>query len=345
MDTQNFADLVTTVTTSKELNEVSKKILGKGISKIYSYVKFKLDPYGRMDFQKQLIDALKEKQLDFFKHSLDIIQEKQLSLIKESDNNHSIIEATMDYLNNPVFIEFVKSINSKNSNWKGGSRRQEKKYIHEDSWWDIFCELMNKRHEEWRAKLLSQAMKIQVSGEGIVNSTTLWKIATLPAHSWFDLTEFLSLSGEIWVNDKYYMTAMLGGFSKISRLDYLALNGERRLVSDLDTSLTQDGLSNSESGPIILRKEDTNHFVIGDEKYKICVDPDYEDPYITDENLEDTDFHKNYFRIYGIWLSYSGEEIIQLVENVETHKESKRLFNFCMEEIQTEDGIVLNKID
>lgn len=344
MEPLTFGNIVSSLGIEKVIDNASKKILFHALSSIYNYVKFRIDPWGRTEYKKRLISALKDSQIEMVSNSFSRINELKKKEINNLDTEERIINDTLKYLQNPVFIEFVKNIKKPSFNWKGGSRKKEKAYYDEDAWWDKFCELMNKRNEEWRAKLFAEALKIQASGNGFVGYTTLWKIASLPPHSWIDLTQYMSLAGQIWVNGEFKFTVIPGSFSKISQMDYAISNGERRLLSDLETSLTEDSLTRQESGPIVLKKSDDNRFVLNNNEYKIIIDPNYEDPLLTDEDLDkDAEFLKNYFRFYGIWLSYIGEEIIQLSSENVVHDEAELIFKRGKIELE-EDGIIFQKI-
>jgi hypothetical protein len=343
MDPIFINKIISAIEFEKSLEETSKKAIIKAINSIFDYVKFKLDPWSRRAYKKQLINVLKERQIEYVSNAIAKINEIKVGNLQKFQTEEQIINETLKYLQSPVFIEFVNNISKSSFNWKGGARKEEKVYHEEEAWWDKFCELMNKRHERWRAKLFAEALKIQTTGMGYVGYTTLWKIASLPPHSWIDLTQFLSLSGEIWVNDEYKMSVIPGAFSKISQLDYSLNDGRRRLVSDLETSLTDDGLTRTESGPIVLKKSDDNKFILNNRVYDIIVDPNYEDPYLTDENLQDDEFLKKYFRMFGIWLSYIGEEIIQLASEKFVHKEAEDLFNKYRIELEGEDGILFKE--
>ena len=78
-------------------------------------------------------------------------------------------------------------------------------------------------------------------------------------------------------------------------------------------------------------------------EYEIIVDPNYEDPYLTDEDLADNEFLKEYFRIFGIWLTYIGEEIIQLAFEKHIHPEIENIFKKCLIELE-EDGLKFEKL-
>ncbi|NOZ62694.1 MAG: hypothetical protein GXO74_13565 [Calditrichaeota bacterium] len=343
MDPISFSKIVSSLEIEKALNNTTQKTFSNALSSIYDYVRFKIDPWGRITYKKKLIAALKDKQIEFLSNSIAKINELKIAEINNLQTEEKILTETLKYLQNPVFIEFVKNITKPSFNWKGGSRKKEKAFYNEEAWWDKFCELMNKRHEEWRAKLFAEALKIQASGQGYVGYTTLWKIASLPPHSWIDLTQYMSLAGQIWVNGEFKFTVIPGAFSKISQLDYSIGNGERRLLSDLETSLTEDNLTRQETGPIVLKKSDDNKFILNDIEYSFVVDPNYEDPLLTDEDLDkDSKFLKNYFRFYGIWLSYIGEEIIQLSSDDAVHEEAEILFNKCKVDLE-QDGILFIK--
>jgi hypothetical protein len=324
------------------LEENAKNAFTYAIKSIIDHVIFKLDPWGRTAYKKRLINELKAKQIEFFSQAMNRVNDIKVNELNKINDERKIMQETLKYLNNPVFIEFVQSLKTSKYNWKGKSKNNNKYSSEDESWWDTFCDLMNKRHEPWRAKLLAEALKIQTTGIGSVSITTIWKIASLPPHSWEDLTQFLSLAGEIWVNGEYKMTVIPGAYSKISQLDYSVRNDMRRLVSDLDTSLNEDGLTRSESGPIVLSRNDENVFKLNGKEYKMITSPNYEDPFFTDEDIIDKDFMKSYFRFYGIWLSYIGEEIVQLAVDISVHEEAELLFEKCKIEL-LEDGLTIEE--
>ena len=193
MESSLLSQLITSIDSESILTETSKTAISGAIKSIYNYVKFKIDPWDRIEYKKKLIDVLKSRQIELVSKSLAKINELEYDKVKSLTTEHEVIAETLKYLQNPVFIEFVRSVSKPSFNWKGGSRKKEKQYYDNAMWWDTFCELMNRRNEEWRAKLLGEALKIQTKNEGCIGYTTLWKIAALPPHSWIDLTQFLSI--------------------------------------------------------------------------------------------------------------------------------------------------------
>jgi len=335
---------ISSITSTDAIEAFSKKTMLNALEAIIKHARFRIDPWSRNSYKQQLVDILKSKQMNFVSEAFDRINDLRMKELQKKRSEEDILSEVLRYLQSPVFIEFVNAISKRKFNWKSKTNKEDERYHEDGAWWDQFCELMNRRHEPWRAQLLAEAMRVQSSGVGKVGYTTLWKIASLPPHSWNDLSQFLSLAGEIWVNGEYKMTVILGAFSKVSQIDYLINDGNRRLVSDLDTALTEDGLTRTEAGPIVLKREDDNQYILNGKRYKIITDPDYEDPYLIDNDTKDLDFIKNHFRFFGLRLTYVGEEIIQLASEIAVHQEAEIIFKMCNDELE-EDGIVIQPIE
>lgn len=321
------------------LSEGAQKGVLKAIEGIFGSVKNRVNSSPKNQL-KLFEEIFNKRNLDHFDKALKKYYDQKL-LTNDYPDSAEIQELVSSITGN-VFRSFLESANQDNKNWQGGSRKDEKDFYNDDHWWDTFCNYLKQRHEPWRSKLLAEALKVKVMCNEYVNYTTLWKIATLPPHSWIDLTQFLSLAGEIRVNDKYFMTVIPGAFSKVSQLEYEVSKGKRRLISDLDTCLTEDGLTRTESGPIVLNKNDRNTFVLNGKFYEIIADENYVDPLVDDGDLIQENGLEDKIRFYGIWLSYVGEEIIQLNHERHVHHEAEKIFELCKKELE-EDGVSIVK--
>jgi hypothetical protein len=326
------------------VDDVSRSAFTKTLEAIERYARLRIDPWSSTKHKEKLIETVKESQIKFLSDVVGLIHQKKIAEIQKFNSEEQILNEVSNIIQNPVFVEFVKSISEPSFNWKGGSSQNTDEFYEDEAWWDKFLEIIKGYKEEWRVKLLAEVLKLKAKDNQYVGYSTLWKIVTLPPHSWEDLVEFSSIAGELWVNGRYVCRIIPGIFSKILQISYTNNSGIKRLVPELETSLSDEGLTRTETGPFILRRNDENVFILGEKRFRISTSENYEDPTISDEHMIDEEFEKNCFRLYGIWLSYMGEEILQLSYNRFISEDSFEILNKCILDAK-EDGIIFEEIE
>lgn len=271
------------------------------------------------------------------------------------ESRRAALRKAIEYVHNPVFTSFLDELRKPSISRK---KRKRASILQDDNaWWEQFSQFLSTRREEWRDKLLGKALSVSAKAmhneEEPIAFSTLWRIATMPTHSFVDLMQLKALAGILNNNDDISVHFIPATFSFLDKTEFshaTTLKGKKRLLTELQSSIVSDGFAD-DTGLIAMDYPGEISFHIDNDIYEVVKDSGYEDPLEyqeinpNDPEQSETTAKKleHKIRMYGFYLNYIGEEILDLYDDVEYSPERRNILEGGIEILRKDDGIIFKE--
>lgn len=341
-------DLASIVTSQLEIPEESKQVAASAIGHLVKVCFNFADRYGYYSTLANAREAVIKANTKAIENALTQASDEEAS----ENTKRLALQKAIEYVHNPIFQEFLDELKKPTFKRK---KRKKATFLRDDgAWWEQFTQFLSTRREKWRDKLLGKALSVSAQAmdkeEEPIAFSTLWRIATMPAHSFIDLMQFKAIAGILESSDDINIHFIPGTFNFIDKTEFShpsTAQEKKRLLTELTSSIISDGFAD-DAGLIAMDYPGKIMFHIDDTVYDVVKGDEYEDPLeyqeIDPDNPEQAQTERkklaHKIRMYGFYLNYIGEEVLDLSDDVEPSPEREDILKAGIEMLRKDDNVL-----